>query len=830
MRNRLTSNLDANDPTRRGSAWDVDADPALRLTWLFVAMALPLLVVAGRLVHLQWVHAEDFSVEERSEVVSLEQIPARNGRILAADGTVLAYDEERFRVLSHYRWLEEPPNDKWLRDAASQRLNRADRRNQTKLAEAQQQVLEQRDSLWKSLAELTDSNSEQLSELRSRTQQRVERIMSSIAERNTEEASDTVSSSESPTASKSGLVPLGRKAWDVVVHELTTSPTRERKESLRIPEQSDYHILLDDVSLEVVGEIESHPERFPGLRTEVTTRRVYPQGRLAPHLIGHRGEINADELTARKNRFPHGDPLDYQSGDSVGRDGVEQTYEHILRGVRGQRRLLRDRHGAIARTDIVRSPRPGRDVVLSFHVALQENAQSLLNEVVDGASATTNDQDLTASTDTPQDKPRRPLGGCIVAIDVRTGAILAAASAPTFDINDVLAHGVDDTDPRRPMFPRVTQMTIAPGSVFKTISAVALLESGQIDPDRTIECQGYLDKPTQYRCYTFSHYGVGHFDTDLTKALAQSCNVYFFKAARTIGPQPLVDWADRFGIGQKTGIDVPGELPGHLPRPPAPSPQDLANRRAGQKSATQKTKSKTNGGIELAHYEQTDNATHDILPASPWDESSSARNVGAKPNSKPTPWYPGDTLGLAIGQSQLTVTPLQIVRMMAAVANDGWLVTPHVVSELSALPIDADKNAIGTDDVGSTTNAPLSVMPNETIAPPRQKIQSLNPETLARIREGLEQVVAHPKGTGFKTVRLKDVDIAGKTGTAEIGTDRMGHKRPDHAWFAGYVPADKPQIAFVVVLEQAGSGGKAAGPVAKKLVQALLDQHVIHGK
>ncbi len=108
------------------------------------------------------------------------------------------------------------------------------------------------------------------------------------------------------------------------------------------------------------------------------------------------------------------------------------------------------------------------------------------------------------------------------------------------------------------------------------------------------------------------------------------------------------------------------------------------------------------------------------------------------------------------------------------------------------------------------------------IEPNRRRLPNLSEGTLARVREGLEQVVAHPQGTGFKSVRMKEVAIAGKTGTAEIGGGR-----PDHAWFAGYVPADRPRIAFVVVLEQAGSGGKVAGPVAKKFVQVLLDQGVI---
>ena len=533
--------------------------------------------------------------------------------------------------------------------------------------------------------------------------------------------------------------------------------------------------MLDDVPLDVVAEIETHPEQYPGARIDVTTQRIYPNGRVAPHLVGYRGEINADELRARQNRSPNGGPQDYQAGDTIGRSGIEHSYEHLLHGVRGQRKIIRDQHGTIVRTEVVRPPQPGRDVVLNFSVALQAEATKLLEEVVENQAP----------------EVTRPLGGCIVAIDVQTGAILAAATAPTFDVNDLLSGNAElrqalEEDPRRPQFSRAMQMTLPPGSVFKAVSAVAVMESHRldarqrIDPDREIECIGYLKEPNHNRCY----HSLAHHGTDLTRALARSCNVYFFKAAQTLGPQPLVHWADEFGFGQLTGVDVPGERPGHVPRPPETAP---------------KSRNGTKSPIELvSHARSVGDDSNSLKPASPW-ENDGTESVA---KTRREPWYEGDTLGLAIGQSRLTVTPLQIARLMAAIANDGWLVTPQVAREISA----------AGEDVASAV-----------IEPNRRRLPNLSEGTLARVREGLEQVVAHPQGTGFKTVRMKEVAIAGKTGTAEIGG-----RRPDHAWFAGYVPAHRPRIAFVVVLEQAGSGGKVAGPVAKKFVQVLLDQGLIH--
>lgn len=799
MRNRPTPIYESGFVRDGSSAFDVDAEPGLRLAWLFVAMTLPLLVVAGRLIHLQGFVAESFAVETRQETESLETIPARNGRILSSDGQVLAFDEERHQVFVHYRWLEEPPDERWLRDEAWLRLNRTERRDKTKVETAKAEVLARRTTLWQSLAEVAEANPDKLKELRYRIQQRVEHIHQLVDERRQSAAADTpapshqspmrerVSSFQNSSPSQTLL-----QVWDVVKHELTTSPTREHREPLRIEEEATDHLLLDNVPLDVIAEIATHPERFPGVRTDVTSRRVYPLGRMAPHLVGYRGEIDAAELTARQQRFPNGDPLDYRAGDWVGRSGVEQSYEHVLRGVRGQRKIVRDTHGTIVRTEIVRPAQPGRDVVLNVSVPLQDRATALLEEVI-------------PRTHDPIPNENAPRGGCIIAIDVQTGAVLAAASAPTFDVNDYL-FGADDVresleaDARRPMFPRATQATLPPGSVFKTVSAVAVLESyrlgarQRIDPDQQIECIGYLKDPNKHRCY----HSMAHYGTDLTKAIAQSCNVYFFKAAQTLGPLPLVTWSERFGFGMPTGIDIPGERSGHLPRP-----WDEVPRRSTKE-------------IELVGH--STNEVESLLPASPWDDDHVLVNANASTKSGTRTNV--DALGLVIGQSNLTVTVPQVARMMAAVANDGWLVTPHVAREIIAVPEMESTSLDETNDEQVKPVKPIkTISTSEPITVKRQRLRGLTETTLARVREGLEQVVL--TGTG-KGVRLKEVSIAGKTGTAE-----NGDKRQDHAWFAGYVPAHRPQVAFVVVLEQGGSGGKVAGPVAKKFVQAMLEQGIL---
>jgi penicillin-binding protein 2 len=291
------------------------------------------------------------------------------------------------------------------------------------------------------------------------------------------------------------------------------------------------------------------------------------------------------------------------------------------------------------------------------------------------------------------------------------------------------------SDPASPLFHRAIQMALPPGSVFKTLTAVALLESGGLDPAAPFACRGYLKQPDRQRCAIFVQRGAGHGDVSLAEALAESCNVYFFHHAERMPPETLVDWARRFGFGQPTGVDLSAEVPGA-----APSPETI-RRLEG----------------------------HD--------------------------WRTSDTLAMSIGQGSLTATPLGVARMMAAVANGGLLVTPHVVR--------------------SRGDAAASV-------PPPRPIPGLSYATLATVRTGLRRAVTDEKGTAHATLDLEQVSIAGKTGTAVTGEGR-----DDHAWFAGYLPADRPRYAVVVVIEHGGNAAMAACPLAKRLVLKMLETGVV---
>jgi penicillin-binding protein 2 len=722
-----------------------------RLIWLFVAFAMPLAVVSARLVQLQCFLADEYVAAFETTTDSVEPIPMTDGRIYLGDGRVLAEDVERYNISVHYRWLEDPPDEQWLTRQAVSGLTRAERRNRTIVAARKKDVLDRRAALWARLADLSGVSPKALTAKRAAIQQRVERVGARLAERQAARENEV---SEEPATCDVGGSTLAR-VWNLISAALTTPPRREADEPIIAREALDYHPVVEDVSLDVRAEIEGHPRLFPGVRVGCLSRRVYYDSAFAPHVVGVRVPVTEAELKGSQPKSElafdrsdladspadasPADPLDYQSGDRIGHGGVEAAYDSHLHGLHGLRKITRNRYGEVVREETIRSPRPGGSVELTLDATVQRTMERLLD-----AALRTN-----PATDASVEE-HVPTGGAVVAMDVQSGAVFVMASAPRFDLG---ATGVPDAttwkrlseDASRPLFHRALQSALPPGSVFKVLSAVALLESHKIDPDERYECRGYLDQPERFRCLIYAHQKVGHGPVDLSAALSRSCNVYFFQAADRLGPQPIVDWAARFDIGRLTGIDLPFEKAGHLPDPDAT-----------QDAAAGKTASR---------------------------------------------WHRGDTRTLAIGQSSLTTTPLQIARVMAAIANGGDLVTP-VVARRSG-PRLADEDAASS----------LSR---------RVHIPGLSDGTLARIRSALAKTVADPAGTAYNTVRTTEISIAGKSGTAQAGRGQA-----DHAWFAGYAPADSPRVAFAVVLEHAGSGSKAAGPLARQLVEALLADGVL---
>jgi penicillin-binding protein 2 len=332
--------------------------------------------------------------------------------------------------------------------------------------------------------------------------------------------------------------------------------------------------------------------------------------------------------------------------------------------------------------------------------------------------------------------------GAIVVLEAKTGRVLALATYPTFDPNPFAA-GIStglwqnlESDPRRPLVNRATQGTYPAGSVFKVVTMSAGMEAGGLNAGSSFICKGTwtgLGPEWPKTCWLRS----GHGNIRLDKALTVSCDITFYQVGlllNGVNPSVLPDYARHFGLGARTGIEIEEE-PGLVPDP--------------------------------------------------------AWKIQAKGEG----WAPGDAVNLAIGQSELLVTPLQIGTMMAAVGNGGTLYRPQVVEMIASDP----KKPDWAFEPAVASQLPVSA------------------DNLAVIQDSLHKVTSTSYGTAYQAFQGLSVSVAGKTGTAESG------QRNPHAWFAGYAPAEDPEIAIAVIVEYSGEGATYAAPLFRKVVEAYYN-------
>lgn len=685
---------------------------------LFAGLAI---VVLCRLIWVQTQLQNRYLDALSTTTTEYEVIPARDGRILTESSEVLAADIDQHQLQMHYRWLQDPVDEAWLKRQVRQKLSRSERKDAELVQETTEAIKQQRLQLWRDIIVTTGVTPEAFRKHQLSIQRRVQRIADSVNKRRAE-----LANTSAPADDSDGVI----MRWATAVREaLTQSPRRISGSRIAVREEESFHNLLNNVPLSVVATVEEQQHRFPGVQIATENQRSYPQPNIAPHVVGARrrsstqSELKEDLDETDRHR-------------SRALFGVEQSYDHVLQGLPGRRRIVRSRRYEILESTVEREAVAGRDITLTINERLQQHAQQLLNDALNGiapsvaANATTEDE-------RPTEPKTLPLGGCVVVMEVQTGRLLAAASAPAFSLS--LFTGASqqqwdqvNQDGRHPFLFRATQMAIPPGSAVKPLTAVAAMATGNLNPIEPFHCQGYLTTPDQRRCLIYRLYGQSHGDIQLKDALAQSCNVYFFDAARKTGTQDLRMWLDRFGLGRPTGIDLPGEEPGQLPR--------------------------------TSSSGSTDQQT---------------------------------AMGMAIGQNRLTTTPLQMTSAIAAIANNGYVVTPHVVSETGAAQLSA------ANDMSSQQRT-------------RTSLSLPDPRLLQFVQEGMKATVQSARGTAYKTARLPNISFAGKTGTAQSAPGKN-----DHAWFVGYVPSDKPKYAFAVVLEHGGSGSKSAAPIAREVIRTM---------
>ncbi len=343
----------------------------------------------------------------------------------------------------------------------------------------------------------------------------------------------------------------------------------------------------DRLTLREATLIESHRLDLPGVMVQVESQRNYPGGTTASHLLGYVGEVSPEQL--EKPEFS-----ELHQGSVVGQYGVEKFFDRLMRGQAGQKSIEVDAIGHEKRTVVVEQPHAGDNLYLTIDVRLQKVAENLLGEE----------------------------SGAIVALDPRTGDVLAMASRPGFDPN-VLSRELTPKqwaeivqDEGRPLNNRASQGQYPPGSVYKVMMAAAALETKTVTPSTTIFCNGgYQFGRRLYHDWKAG----GHGSVDLRHALVQSCDVYFYTVGQRMGIETMASFAHQFGLGEETGIELPSERIG-------------------------------------------------IVPSEAW-----------KRKAKNEPWLPGETISASIGQGYVNVTPLQMASLIGTVANDGAMFRPRLV-------------------------------------------------------------------------------------------------------------------------------------------------------
>lgn len=603
-----------------------------------------------------------------------------------------------------------------------------------------------------------------------------------------------------PTLDDAGVVPVLPDSINAIINRFSFAEN--------LPAE-----IVANVPYTVAQVIEQESVYMPGVRVIPEPVRNYPSGELTSHLIGFMGPL------------PDESYLDdgYARDDRVGLFGLESSMEQFMRGQKGQREIEVDWRGReVRQIGVSVPPSAGYNLHTTIDLELQQVAADVLREQMERREATRDS--LTGEFVEVQ-------SGSVVALNVKTGEVLAMYSLPTFDNNRFATEipveyylGLERND-YQPLFNHAIGGQYPPGSVFKIITGAAALQEGIVSPSRRLDTPGSIVIPNRYApndpgraqrfvCWIWN--GIDpetgergeHGSMDMYEAMANSCDIYFYKVSGgfdqdgefvdILGIDRLSVYSNQFGMGRVQGIELPAEAPGNIP--------------------TQAFK-RTNYG---------------------------------------EPWSTGDDYNTAIGQGFVTSTPLQVAQMAAVIANGGFLYKPtlvhHMTNDQGEIVIidetdpnrpifaspDENNNPVLRDIDGRTldpedVNISVSFDENgEFIYQPRVlNVVEVDREYLDVIAEGMRLVNLEGGTAGyFPWLDEYGITTAGKTGSAEF-CDNIALKRgwckgpgeiqPTHAWYVGYAPFDDPEIAVAAFLYHGGEGSEWAGPVVREVLEAYFD-------
>jgi penicillin-binding protein 2 len=494
---------------------------------------------------------------------------------------------------------------------------------------------------------------------------------------------------------------------------------------------------------EVLSEAESarlavNRHRLPGVEVRTELKRHYPFGAVMAHAVGSVRRVTEEDL----RRFDEATNSNYSATEFIGRRGVERFYERSLHGEVGYQRVEINAHGRILRVLDIEPPKSGRDINLHLDSRLQIAATAALGE-------------------------RR---GSVVAIDPKTGGILALVSNPGYDPN-LFVTGISSeqyqamvNSLQTPLFNRAVNGQYSPGSTFKPVVGLAGLSNRVVSWDEKITDHGYFKLPNQDRIYRDWSWrqggGGGQGIVDLNRAIYRSSNIFFYDLATRLTIDQIGSFARQFGIGEQLAVDVA-------------------------------------------------DASRGLMPDPIW-----------KQGVKGEVWYPGDNVNVGIGQGDVLVTPLQLATMTSVIANRGRVIRPRMLRpDPNGLPpIEFDPPQPLPDVIGPS--------PDDW----ERMVDSME-DVVHRGNRGFKDGYGQ-NGTAWAYIG-RDIDyrMAGKSGTAQVVEIKQGEEydaelldefKRKHAWFIAFAPADDPLIALAVLVENGGGGSSVAAPVAREVLDFYL--------
>lgn len=484
-------------------------------------------------------------------------------------------------------------------------------------------------------------------------------------------------------------------------------------------------LIRENATMGDIAWVEAHSLEFPLLHVEQRPQRHYPENGLLAHVLGYVGEISPRQL-----ELPEFKDKGYKPGDVIGKEGLEATYDHFLRGRDGTRTVMVDALGRIRDVVDVVEPMRGQDLVTTIDLDLQLAAEEQLRNSVSGR-------------------------GVIIAMDPNTGEIFALASYPTFDAN-LFTERISTRrgrseyaallrNPDTPLYNRAIRGRYPPGSTWKIPMAIAALQQGVITLDNsTLLCGGGIQIGNKFtRCMG------NHGRPDLHTAIMKSCDGYFYRLGLKMGLPGIMTMVDEFKINQPTGIDLPHELVSWTPSP----------------------------------------------------------EFKARFNPRAPRWTDIDTVYASFGQVYDFVTPISLLRAVAAVGVEGKLFTPHLLKQVREMG--------RPDEVG--------YRPGRGYGDAFAGRIPITPEQDEAVVKAMWSVV-NEAGTATG-IQKAGYDIAGKTGTAqvvELGKD-VGRNK-DHSWFVSYAPAFEPELAVLALIENSGFGSRHAAPAARAIYDAYFER------